>query len=162
SNQISVLRVNGAHLAPVAGSPFASGGVRPVSIAVHGHLVYVANAGAGGSNYTGFWLSNSGRRTPISGSTFPLPDDAHTGQVLFNPTGTKLIGTRVNTSVIDSFTVSGGRLTAAAGSPFAAQGVGPFGSEFSPVQPNLLFVSNAHNGANLATVSAFRDGPTGV
>ncbi len=162
SNQISVLRVHGAHLVPVTGSPFPSGGVRPVSIAVHGHLVYVANAGAGGSNYTGFRLADSGRLTPIAESAYALPDDAQPGQVLFNPTGTRVIGTRVNTSVIDSFTVSGGRLTPAAGSPFAAQGVGPFGSEFSPVRPNLLFVSNAHNGANLATVSAFHDGPGGV
>jgi 6-phosphogluconolactonase (cycloisomerase 2 family) len=63
----------------------------------------------------------------------------------------------VGTSKIDSFTVgSDGLLTAAAGSPFAAQGLGPFGSEFRPTNPTQLFVSNAHNGGiNLGTVSAF-------
>jgi 6-phosphogluconolactonase (cycloisomerase 2 family) len=79
--------------------------------------------------------------------------------VLFNGTGTKLVGTEVGTSVIDSFTVGfDGRLTAAPGSPFTAQGLGPFGSEFRPTNHNQLFVSNAHNTAvNSGTISAFRD-----
>jgi 6-phosphogluconolactonase len=76
--------------------------------------------------------------------------------VLFNPTGTTLVGARVGTSLIDSFAVSrDGRLTAAPGSPLAAQGPGPFGSEFRPTNPNQLFVSNAHGGEGAGTVSAF-------
>ena len=61
--------------------------------------------------------------------------------------------------MIDSFTVGvGGRLTAAPGSPFPAQGLGPFGSEFRPASPDQLFVSNAHNTAtDSGTVSAFND-----
>jgi hypothetical protein len=82
--------------------------------------------------------------------------------VLFNGTGTRLIGTRVGTSQIDSFTVgSDGRLTAAPGSPFTAQGLGPFGSQFRPANPGQLFVANAHNGTGLGTVSAFADSPSG-
>jgi 6-phosphogluconolactonase (cycloisomerase 2 family) len=50
-----------------------------------------------------------------------------------------------------------GLLTAASGSPFNAQGLGPFGSEFSPTSPTELFVSNAHDGAGNGTVSAFSD-----
>ena len=58
--------------------------------------------------------------------------------------------------MIDSFAVGfDGRLTAAPGSPFAAQGLGPFGSEFRPTNPQQLFVSNAHDGAGNGTVSAF-------
>ncbi len=34
----------------------SSGGVLPVGIAIHNDLVYVANSGNGGSNYTGFRL----------------------------------------------------------------------------------------------------------
>jgi 6-phosphogluconolactonase (cycloisomerase 2 family) len=66
--------------------------------------------------------------------------------------------------VIDSFTVgSDGLLTAASGSPFPAQGLGPFGSEFRPTNPNQLFVSNAHNvGPNTGTVSAFNDSVDGI
>jgi len=49
-------------------------------------------------------------------------------------------------------------MTAAPGSPFPAQGLGPFGSEFRPTNPNQLFVSNAHNtAADSGTISAFTD-----
>jgi 6-phosphogluconolactonase len=163
SDQLSVLRIkSNGKLAPV-GSPVSSGGNEPVSIAVHNHLVYVANAGAGGSNYTGFRLSGSGRLRALAGSTVTLPDSAQPGDVLFNTTGTNLVGTRVGTSQIDSFKVgSDGRLTAATGSPFTAQGPGPFGSEFRPTNPRQLFVSNAHGGTNAGTVSAFRDAPDGT
>jgi hypothetical protein len=93
---------------------------------------------------------------PLPGSTFALPDAAQPGDVLFNSTGTNLIGTRIGTSQIDSFRVGRfGRLIPAPGSPFAAQGPGPFGSEFSPADPSQLFVSNAHGGTNAGTVSAF-------
>ena len=92
-----------------------------------------------------------------------LASDAQPGDVLFNGTGSKLVGTVVGPSQIDSFTVGfGGRLTAAPGSPFPAQGLGPFGSEFRPTNPNQLFVSNAHNnGPDSGTVSAFGESPTG-
>jgi hypothetical protein len=84
--------------------------------------------------------------------------------VLFNRAGTKLVGTLVGTSQISSFTVGfSGRLTEAQGSPFPAQGRGPFGSEFRPTNPSQLFVSNAHNvAAGTRTVSAFNDSSGGV
>jgi 6-phosphogluconolactonase len=69
----------------------------------------------------------------------------------------------VGTSLIDSFTVGrGGLLTAAPGSPFAAQGLGPFGSEFRPTNAGQLYVTNAHDGANAGTVSAFAVGTDGA
>jgi 6-phosphogluconolactonase len=164
SNQISVLQVHfDGSLSLVPGGVVSSGGLLPDSIAVFGDLVYVANSGAGGSNYTGFRLGADGRLFPIPGSTVSLAADAAPGDVLFNGTGTKLAGTEVGTSLIDSFTVGfDGLLTAAPGSPFTAQGAGPFGSEFRPTDPDQLFVSNAHNGAGLGTVSAFTDSFNGT
>jgi 6-phosphogluconolactonase len=163
SNQISVLRIEwDGTLRNVPGGTVSSDGSEPVSIAVHRHLVYVANAGSGASNYTGFIVWH-GHLFPVPGSTVSLPDAADPGDVLFNSTGTLLAGTRVGTSQIDSFSVGrDGRLTPALGSPFAAQGVGPFGSEFRPTNPTQLFVSNAHGGAGNGTVSAFRASPNGV
>ncbi len=158
SNQVSVLKIkrDGA-LKLLPGDVVDSGGTEPVSVAEHHGLVYVANAGSGGSNYTGFTLNAGGRLRPLAGSTFPLPDGAQPGDVLFNSTGTNLVGTRVGSSQIDSFSVgSQGFLTPAAGSPFPAQGPGPFGSEFRPTNPRQLFVSNAHGAAGAGTVSAFR------
>jgi 6-phosphogluconolactonase len=138
--------------------------VLPVSVAVHDDLVYVANSGNGGSNYTGFRLHGDGQLAPVPASTVALPDGSGPGDVLFNGTGAKLAGTLVGMSQIDSFTVGhDGRLTAAPGSPFPAQGLGPFGSEFRPTNASQLFVSNAHNvGAGTGTVSAFRDSADGT
>jgi 6-phosphogluconolactonase len=161
SDQVSVLAVGRDGIPrPVPGATVGSGGTQPVSIAVHGDLVYVANAGGAQPDYTGFRLGWDGRLHSIPGSTVDLPQGSQPGDVLFNATGTKLAGTRVGTSLIDSFAVDrSGRLHAAPGSPYAAQGLGPFGSEFRPTDPNELFVSNAHNvGPGTGTVSAFRVG----
>jgi hypothetical protein len=92
----------------------------------------------------------------VAGSTVALPDGSQPGDVLLSEDGTRLAGPRVGTSLIDSFAVDRhGRLTPAPGSPFAAQGPGPFGSEFPPTDPTQLFVSNAHGGTDNGTVSAF-------
>jgi 6-phosphogluconolactonase (cycloisomerase 2 family) len=157
SNQISVLRIHhDGTLRLVPGSVVSSGGAEPVSLTEHDGLVYVANAGSDAANYTAFVLSRAGKVRPLAGSTFALPADAQPGDVLFNGTGQNLVGARVGSSEIDSFRVAAdGRLIAASGSPFAAQGPGPFGSEFRPTDPSQLFVSNAHGGAGNGTVSAF-------
>ena len=134
SNQISVLRVrDDGSLRLVSHGVVSSGGLLPDSIAVHGDLVYVANSGTGGSNYTGFRLHANGRLFPISGSTVTLAASAAPGDVLFNGTGTKLAGAEVGTSLIDSFTVG-----------------------FDGPRPC------AWNGAGLGTVSAFTDSPNGT
>jgi 6-phosphogluconolactonase len=162
SNQISVLRIKpDGTLQPAGGSPVSSGGVQPVSIAIAGDLVYVGNTGPGGSNYTGFRLNRGGHLRPIAGSTVALPDGSGLGDVLLSPDGEHLIGTRVATSLIDSFAVDdNGRLVRAPGSPFPAQTgfYGPFGSAFRPTNPSQLYVTNAHNaqgGGGPGTVSAY-------
>jgi DNA-binding beta-propeller fold protein YncE len=94
----------------------------------------------------------------LSRSTVTAPGAANDlGDVLFNSTGTHLVGTEVGSSLIDSFRVDRlGYLQAAPGSPYAGQGLGAFGSAFRPTNPNQLFVSNPHNiGNNVGTVSAF-------
>jgi 6-phosphogluconolactonase len=120
SNQISVLRITPGGVPVPVGRPVSSGGVQPVSIAVsRTGLVYVANSGAGGSGYSGFRLGLRGTLAPIPGSTVTVPDTAGLGDVFFNATGNRLIGTRTGTSQIDSFVVlPGGHLFAAQGSPF--------------------------------------------
>lgn len=163
SNQISVLRLDRRGVPTLVGAPVGSGGVEPVSVAVtEAGLVYVANVGTGGSNYTGFRLHRDGALTALPASSVAVPDGSGVGDVFFNSTGDRLVGTRDTTSLIDSFAVGeDGRLTAAAGSPFPAQSLGPIGSQFRPTNPSQLYVSNAHAGAGLGTVSAFHDSRTG-
>jgi 6-phosphogluconolactonase len=161
SNQISVLQVNrDGSLTQVPGSPVSSGGVEPVSVAVHHHLVYVANDGNAttSANYTGFYLTPFGQLVPLPNSTVDAPGAANDlGDVLFNSTGTHLVGTEVASSLIDSFRVDRlGYLETAPGSPYAGQGLGSFGSAFRPTNPDQLFVSNPHNvGNGVGTVSAY-------
>lgn len=159
ANDISVLKIRPDGSLRLVDET-SSRGTTPISIAVYRDLLYVANTGAGGSNYTGFRLNPGGHLSPISGSTVALPDTALPGQVLFSGDGRHLVGTEVGPSAgpsfIDSFSVGAdGRLTAAPGSPFPAQKIGPFGSQFRPTNPDQLFVSNAHDGAANGTVSVY-------
>ncbi len=165
SSQISVLAIRpDGSLRQLQDSPVSSGGSMPVTIAVHDDLVFVGNSGTV-SNYTGFELNAAGHLRPLDKATFSLPSGTQTGDVLFSGDGTDLVGTRVGTGVgaptlpseIDSFRVDrDGHLRVAPGSPFAAQGAGPFGSEFRPTDPSQLFVSNAHDGPNKGTISAYK------
>ena len=174
SNQISVLRIKpDGSLEAAQGSPVASNGVDPVSIAVHRDLVYVANAGPGTQlrrhqlhglhPQPGRAPQGDSRARPTCSRTTPSP-----ARCSSTATGRKLAGTRIASSMIDSFTVARhGRLTAAPGSPFdaqafsPAQGWGQLGSEFSPTSPDELFVSDAHTAAGGAAfpglVSSFTD-----
>ena len=102
SDQVSVLRIKPNGRLQIA-DVVSSNGRTPTSIAVHGGLVYVANGGAGGSNYTGFRLNAGGHLSPIPGSTFALPDDALPGHVLISPDGRRLVGTRVGPNAGPSF-----------------------------------------------------------
>jgi DNA-binding beta-propeller fold protein YncE len=118
SNTISVFAVFGDHLA--LRQVIGSGGTFPVSIAVHGGLVYVLNAENGGE-VQGF-ASFFGRLLPLPGSGRALglnpteePQFTHTpGQVAFSPDGRQLIvTTKGNGSDIDVFAVAPfGRLSA--------------------------------------------------
>ena len=159
SNQVSVLRIqpDGAlQLSQV----LASNGPSPVSIAVHHNLVYVANAGAVGPNFTGFTLNLFGQLQPLAHSTVSLANGSQPGDVLFQQRDRDERRRHASsaTSQIDTFACVGrsGLLAAAPGSPSPAQWLGPYGSEIRPTNPQKLFVSNAHNvGAGTGTVSAF-------
>jgi 6-phosphogluconolactonase (cycloisomerase 2 family) len=110
SNTVSVFAVRGDRLR--LRQVIGSGGTFPVSIAVHGDLVYVLNAENGGS-VSGFWVWG-GRLVPIPGSTRALglnptatPQFTNTpGQVAFSPDGSQLIvTTKANGDDIDVFGV---------------------------------------------------------
>jgi 6-phosphogluconolactonase (cycloisomerase 2 family) len=97
SNTIAVQRINGnGTLTPVAGSPFASGGVNPSSLALVGSRLYCANknvasATAGGTpNYTTFNVGSDGTLTQVASATVTSPVGSSAAQILSSPDGATL------------------------------------------------------------------------
>ncbi|HTZ08720.1 MAG TPA: hypothetical protein VMB72_06600, partial [Acidimicrobiales bacterium] len=101
SNSVSVFAVDGPHL--FLRQVIGSGGTFPVSVAVHGDLVYVLNA-LGTPDIAGF-VESGGTLHRLWGSTRPLGLDVPTdttqftstpGQVAFSPDGSQLLVTTKN------------------------------------------------------------------
>jgi 6-phosphogluconolactonase len=151
SNQISVLKVStGLTLVGVVDS----GGVRPISLTLHGDLLYVLNEG-GTPNITGFTVGDDGTLTPLAGSTQPLIGDtaADPAQVGFDRDGTLLVvtekaGNRLNTYTVDE----NGLPSAPIDNP--SNGMTPFGFAFN--NQDTLIVSEAFGGApNQSAASSY-------
>lgn len=169
SNDISVFktRLDGS-LSPVPGSPFPTGGLVPMSLALSGNILYVAHAGPNASvfgnssqpcvacDYRGFRVRFNGYLDPIEGSKIDLEEQpaAFPLSIRFNPQGDVLMGSlfvfapfqftseELNTFKLDKKT---GLLEPAPGSPYRAdQGSNqPIGFTFNPANPSQVFVANS-------------------
>lgn len=143
SNDVSVFRVaQNSGLSLTDTEP--SNGELPVSVTMHGNLVYVLNGGGDG-NISGYTIDATGNLTPLAGSVQPLsgmtlPAPA---QIQFTPAGDSLVVTEKNTNLIDTYAVDG---SGVAGAPVinASAGETPFGFDFS--QQGFLIVSEAFGG----------------
>jgi 6-phosphogluconolactonase (cycloisomerase 2 family) len=134
SNTIAVLDIHAdGSLTPVAGSPFASGGIDPVSVGLAGNFLYVVNqdgdpaqdAAAGAPNYTGFTVSSDGKLTAIpdstvaAGSTPTVALVSADGKLLFGADFLAPLGTPPQ-GPLRAFAIGAdGTLTAAPGTPMA-------------------------------------------
>lgn len=143
SNDISAFRIDAGGLA--LASRVASGGAGPISVAVHGNLVYVLNAGGDG-NISGFTLGSDGTLAAIPGSTRAL-SAAGVGpaQVSFSPNGQWLVVTEKATSRLDVFAVGFDGVASPAITTASAGGT-PFGFAFG--HGDELFVSEAAGSAS--------------
>jgi 6-phosphogluconolactonase (cycloisomerase 2 family) len=159
SDDISAFHVTRTGL-QLLGSPVSSGGVRPVSLTVHGDLLYVLNAGPPGG-IAGFRIGTGGALTAIPGSTQPLSGaDVGPAQVGFTPDGRVLVVTEKGTNTITTYTVGGDGL-ASGPNPQASAGNTPFGFSFN--QRGDLVVSEAQGGPpNPSTASSYRLDRTGT
>jgi 6-phosphogluconolactonase len=155
SDEISAFEVTQSHL--VLRDIVPSGGDRPVSLTVHGDVLYVLNAGdsmavpATASSITGFTV-DEGQLTPIAGSTRPLStDDASPAQVGFSPDGSTLVVTERATQSLTSFAVD---VQGLAGQPVvtASSGMTPFGFEFA--DDDTFVVAEAFGGAAGASAAS--------
>lgn len=157
SNEISSFAVEPSGLRLV--DRVFSGGQRPISIATHGSLLFVLNAGgqAGSSdNIAGFSIGHDGRLSPIAGSTRPLSvPNANPAEIAWNDEGDLLAVTEKGTQRIVTFTIderglpNGPNVSASSGST-------PFGFGFG--KRDQLFVSEA--AASAASSYAVSDSGT--
>jgi len=157
SNSIAVFNIgeSGA-LTPVDGSPFSSGGVTPLSVAVHGNNLYVANQAVDfvspnrRPNITGFHISADGQLTPIPNSTIEFATGQGPAQVEFSPMGGVLAVTAgfQTDGKIHAFVVQpDGLLKEGPGSPFVSRGVsGTVGFSWT-ADSRYLMVSNFRGSA---------------
>ena len=110
SNTVSVFAVQGDRL--LLRQVMNSGGTFPVSVAVHGGLVYVVNAENGGSvqgfvSFFGHLFALPGTNRALGLNSAATPQFVNTpGQIAFSPDGSQLIvTTKANGNDIDVFKV---------------------------------------------------------
>jgi 6-phosphogluconolactonase (cycloisomerase 2 family) len=159
SNTVSVFGVDGTdlHLRQV----IASGGTFPVSIAVHGDVVYVLNAQLGGSIQGYLVLGSRLLRIPswnrALGLDPTLTNFTQTpGQVAFSPNGRQLlVTTKANTNSIDVFDLSWWGEPSATAVHNVRAGSVPFALAFD--QHGNVVVADAGPAA-VTTLSLRRDG----
>src|SRR5256712_3082402 len=143
SNDVSAFRVAAGGLSLT--SRVASGGLRPISLTVHGDILYVLNAGGDG-NISGFHIDNAGSLTAIAGSTRPLSGAAAgPAEVSFSPDGRLVIVSEKATSRLDVYAVG---VDGVASAPITTASAGgtPFGFAFG--HRDELFVSEAAGSAS--------------
>lgn len=144
SNEISSFAVSADGLGLDLVDLQSSRGIMPISLTMHGDVLYVLNS-LGLGNIVGFRMADDGTLTSLSGSkrklSMPLSNPA---QVQFNPSGTVLMVTEKGTRLIDTFPVDedgvAGPLTTTRSS-----GLEPFGFAFDPA--GHAIVSEAFAGA---------------
>ncbi len=149
SNTVSVFRAHGDRLR--LRQIISSGGVFPVSVAVHGGLVYVLNALNGGSvqGYrlvVGFLIPLPGSGRPLGLDPNATPQFTNTpGQAAFSPDGMQLIvTTKANGNNVDVFAVGPRGYLSAAPVQNAEPGTVPFAITFDPAG-NLVIAEAGTN-----------------
>lgn len=154
SDTIAVMEKTNRGLLHVEGSPFPSGGSTPLSLAVHGDMVYVANQAAEfaspktAPNIAGFKLMKNGMLMPMEGAVVALPKGMGPAQVEFTANGRVLVATAGfqaedgDASRVYTFKVMpDGKLMAGEGSPLKPEGAtGTVGFSLSP-NSDMAFVS---------------------
>ncbi len=149
SNDVSVFSVGPAGLA--LANRTASGGTLPISLTVHGTVLYVLNAGGDG-NISGFTVGSSGALTPIAGATLALSgSNVGPAEVQFSPDGNRLVVTEKTTNRLDVYAVDANGVAGGLTTTASAGGT-PFGFAFG--HRDDLFVSEAAGSASSYVLGA--------
>jgi len=138
SNDISIFAIQANGELLLLHAPFPAQGMAPVSLAIHGDLLYVANLGDSATppSYVGFRVDGQGI-SPLENSAISLNIGDHPSDVRFDRAGRLLVGSRAIAGVLDVFRVAvDGRLIRTA--ELSAQ-PGVLGLSFNPVDDNQIF-----------------------
>ena len=151
SNTLTVFSVDGDRL--IRRQVVSSGGSFPVSVAVHGHSVYVLNAEDGGSVQGYVSVAGLLVKVPSWHRGLGLPSGTTPAQVGITPDGGKLVVTTKGGNSIDVFPLG---LLGPAGRPVVTStpGQGPFGFTFDAAG-RLVVTEGATN--SVATFTVGRD-----
>ena len=126
----------------------ASEGHRPISLALHGNLLYVLNAGGalpGGSDSIAGFLFVHGKLLHLPGASYALSaDNTAPAEVAFTRDGEHLVVTEKATGLLDSFQVGADGLVNDS-KTFPSPTPTPFG--FAAGRQNHIFVTEANGGA---------------
>jgi 6-phosphogluconolactonase len=150
SNEVSVFNLEGK--TPKLVSKVSSGGVRPVSVAIQGDIVYVVNAGS--DDVTGFYLRGN-KLQPMPNSRRALSATGTApAQVSFTPDSRFVVVTEKATNTISTFPLRyNGYLGDRLSNPSNA--ATPFGFAFD--RKGRLLVSEAAGGAaNASSISSYK------
>jgi 6-phosphogluconolactonase (cycloisomerase 2 family) len=136
-----------------------SGGIRPVSVAVHKQLVYVLNKNnVALATVSGFTLGKDGL-APIPGSTRSLHAGAtDAAQVKFSPHGDVLVVTGRSSQRIDTFRVGTDGLLSDLKSFDVAPGATPFGFDFDNKGHLLVSLAGVGGSSGAASYELGADG----
>lgn len=174
SNTVAVFSINSdGSLSTVPGSPFASGGQTPCSIAVNGGYVYVANKSLDPlhtitqlPNYVSFSITSAGKLEQVPGGKVEVPAGSAPSQVLLSNDHAHvfatdflafMLPTEVPLGTLVSFNVAGGGgLKAAAGSPYSLPSGdgGALGLAENPLAPVLYVGFPVASAVGVYTVDA--------
>ena len=163
SDDISVFAVDGTHLNFVQ-KIYA--GDQPVSLTLHGDLLYVLNGSVAGNGIRGFKVANNGRLTALPDSFRALSSPiAVPGDIEFSPDGKFLLVPHKTTNVlltpmnaIDGFTVGADGYASALPVANASFGLRPFSLTFRN-DGKVVVVESFNAAPNRSALSSYNSFP---
>ena len=167
SNSVTSFQVTKAGL--VRADVAKSGGVFPLSLTTHGHLLYVLNTNS--MNIQGFKFNAAGKLTPINGSNQTLAQNAFPGlsrQVAFDNSGKWLVVSKFGNpfapggpdpkNSMDTFKVGA---NGAAGAPITSNATVPLPFSINFDRADRLILTEVGNPTATGFVDTFRLLPNG-
>ncbi len=160
SDNISVFEVDGTRLRFLQ---IIGAGDQPLSLTIHGNLLYSLDGSVAGNGIRGFRIARNGTLTPLQDSFRMLSSPiAVPGEVRFSPDGRTILVTQKTTNVllapqnaIDAFSIGDDGYASAAPIRNASFGLRPFSLAFRN-DGKLVVVESFNAAPNLSAASSYQ------